>query len=338
MIENFENFVNGIVIVYAKDANFNADMSGYPRRLPDGMFFATDKALKYCIRKYWHDFGENVIFWRRYRYTTDKKNKNKKIIVPFDFDTNLDKLLKNLKNQEINKRDVRDIVKNVISLGTDVRVFGGTFTLKSESKQTEGNNFSLTGPCQITYGLDRYGNGDILYSQILSPKPSSEAQNQFTMGSEVRLTEAHYVFDFTINPNNFLCDEYLMEVFGRKDKIKGIQKKDVEKLKDALIHSVTYTTSTTKNGAITSLLLWIEYKKHNDGTVSLTPYLRDKIKIKEDKKSGKRIVECNELKETIDLLLDEISRIELYYNPDIYDEINKKDLSSVPSKVKIFYI
>lgn len=162
-------------------------------------------------------------------------------------------------------------------------------------------------------------------------------KKQFTIGSEVRLTEAHYVYDFTINPNNLLCDEFLGEIFGSLDRIKGLQKKDIEKLKDALMYSVTYTTSTTKTGALNSLLLWVEYKKNDDGTVFLTPYLRDKIKIKEDK-HGKRIVDLTEVKETLDLLENKISKIELYYNPDIYEEIKKKDVFNATNKVKIDYI
>lgn len=50
----------GCAIVKAINSNYNADFSGQPRTLSDGIVYATDKAFKYSIKKYLKDAYENV--------------------------------------------------------------------------------------------------------------------------------------------------------------------------------------------------------------------------------------------------------------------------------------
>lgn len=71
----YDRYACGVFIVRADNANFNADFSHMPRELPDGQIYATDKALKYCIRKYIHDIeGKDKVFaWRRFEI--NKKGK-----------------------------------------------------------------------------------------------------------------------------------------------------------------------------------------------------------------------------------------------------------------------
>ena len=45
----FKKRVYGCAIVKAINSNYNADFSGQPRTLPDGIVYATDKAFKYSI-------------------------------------------------------------------------------------------------------------------------------------------------------------------------------------------------------------------------------------------------------------------------------------------------
>lgn len=56
----FKKRVYGCAIVKAINSNYNADFSGQPRTLPDGIVYATDKAFKYSIKKYLKDTYENV--------------------------------------------------------------------------------------------------------------------------------------------------------------------------------------------------------------------------------------------------------------------------------------
>ena len=74
----FENRVFGAVLVKSVVANYNADFTGSPRTLPNGVVYATDKALKYCIRNYLKGNSENIIF-----YTTRYKREN---MQPLDID------------------------------------------------------------------------------------------------------------------------------------------------------------------------------------------------------------------------------------------------------------
>jgi CRISPR-associated protein Csh2 len=74
----FENRVFGAVLVKSVVANYNADFTGNPRTLPNGVVYATDKALKYCIRNYLKGDSKNILF-----YTTRYKREN---MQPLDID------------------------------------------------------------------------------------------------------------------------------------------------------------------------------------------------------------------------------------------------------------
>ena len=76
MANRFNNRVFGAVLVKATVANYNADFTGSPRTLPNGVVYATDKALKYAIRNYLKQ--NNTIF-----YTTRYKKEN---MQPLDID------------------------------------------------------------------------------------------------------------------------------------------------------------------------------------------------------------------------------------------------------------
>jgi CRISPR-associated protein Csh2 len=71
MKNRFNNRVFGAVLVKATVANYNADFTGSPRTLPNGVVYATDKALKYAIRNYFKLDSDNKIF-----YTTRYKKEN----------------------------------------------------------------------------------------------------------------------------------------------------------------------------------------------------------------------------------------------------------------------
>ena len=79
MMENrFNNRVFGAVLVKSTVANYNADFTGSPRTLPNGVVYATDKALKYTIRNYLKLDNNNKLF-----YTTRYKKEN---MQPLDID------------------------------------------------------------------------------------------------------------------------------------------------------------------------------------------------------------------------------------------------------------
>jgi len=231
---------NGIVVVNAKNANFNAGFDGLPRRLPTGRIFATDKALKYCIREYlsktepvfvqrtkeFHDGTGGV---RVERYLTLKENYLKK------------------GNKEEMPKD-EGVIINDLKGFIDIRLFGVVFAVDS--------NISMTGPCQINYGINRFEGSNIFSSEILSPyrnpnEKSKDAQ-QTTIGEESRADNVYYVYDVCLNMNS-----------AEKQGIE-VTDDDMAKLKNALKYAVGDVTSTTMFGCETVSMLWF---RNNDDRI-----------------------------------------------------------------------
>lgn len=226
---------NGIVVINAKNANFNASFDGLPRRLPDGRIFATDKALKYCIREYLSK--TETVFVQRDKEFNEKDGELKQRYL-----TLKENYLKKCKVDKLPK-DEKEIIDNLLNF-IDVRLFGVVFAVDS--------NISLTGPCQISYGVNRYEKSNIYVSSILSPyrNPSEKTQDaqQTTIGEESRADDVYYVYDICLNMNS-----------AEKQGIK-ITDADITKLTEALKYSVGEVVSTTMFGVETVSFIWLENK------------------------------------------------------------------------------
>ena len=250
---------NGLLILKAKNGNFNAGFDGNPRTLPDGTIFATDKALKYCIREYLYLFENQNIFVRRNRYFKNDKKRTKVFsyqTLEENFKTKLETLKKqgffqDIKFEDLIKKDksktethnedkILEILKNFI----DIRLFGVVFSV--------GSNISLTGPVQISYGINKLENSSIYPVQILSPyknsNEKSESSNQTTIGEETKVDEVYYVFNISVNSANA--------------KNTGLTYEDLEKLKEALLKSVDPITSCTKFGCESIALIWLNNERN----------------------------------------------------------------------------
>ena len=227
---------NGIVVINAKNASFNAGFDGLPRRLPDGRIFATDKAFKYCIREY---FSKNEpVFVQRTKKFQEKKDGSKKQ----QYLTLKENYLTKCKKGEVPKNE-EEIINDLLQF-IDVRLFGVVFAVDS--------NISLTGPCQINYGINKYDKASIFSSTILSPyrrdtqeKEGKEKDTQqTTLGEESRADDVYYVYDVSLNMNS-----------AQKQEIP-ISDDDIQKLKNALKYSVGDVMSTTMVGCETVSMLW----------------------------------------------------------------------------------
>jgi len=279
--EKFEKYSSGIIVVKSVNSNFNADFTGTPRRLPDekGTIYATDKSLKYCIRKYLKDNSEknNVFVWRR------KKDNDQ----PMSINENYDSLFE----ESLKKTDKLNVIKTLLSC-IDVRLFGITFAPKTP-KGEESKNLSITGPIQISYGIDKYGENIHYTNQILSPyrdpgekKEKAEAQ-QTTIGEESKGLESHYVFDYVINYKHIEDDIVHLNV---KDVF--LSKKDIASFKEAARLGVNNVNSASKIGSENELLLHIEYS-----LPLCLQNLKDFIKISqsEENSNNKRIIDLRQL-------------------------------------------
>ena len=227
---------NGVLVVNAKNASFNAGFDGLPRRLPTGRIFATDKALKYCIREYFSK--KEPVFVQRTKEFHEVKDE----AVVQKYLTLRENYCKKCGKESIPKdeRAIIDDLKQFI----DIRLFGVVFAVDS--------NISMTGPCQINYGINRFEGSNIYSSEILSPyrnpnEKSKDAQ-QTTIGEESRADDVYYVYDICLSMNS-----------AEKQGIE-ISDNDIEKLKKALKYSVGEVTSTTMFGCETVSMLWFENK------------------------------------------------------------------------------
>jgi CRISPR-associated protein Csh2 len=259
---------NGLLIVKARNGNFNSDFDGNPRTLPDGRIFATDKALKYCIREYLATFKDEPVFVRRNRYMKEiktngsekKEGKEKNKIKRYAYDT----LEENYNNKfELVKEKFKEMYdlpldkklekiwedKNILEIlkeFLDIRLLGVVFSPKGK-----GKNISLTGPVQITYGMNNFENSSSYPLRILSPYRNEQDKKEIvntTTGEETRADEVYYIYNIVVNSTNA--------------KQTGMTYKDLEKLKEALLNSVDSITSCTKFGCESIALIWLNNKEN----------------------------------------------------------------------------
>ncbi len=238
--KNYENWAVGICIVRSMNGNFNADISKMPRRLPDknGTIYATDKALKYCIRNYLvNSKKEKVFMWRRV-------NPEDKEMKPLSINENYEQLFEEVKNDTPREKILGNLLNCV-----DVRLFGCTYADKVNKR-----NVSVHGTTQISYGINVLQENTVYSNQILSPfrNPSEKSveDTQATMGDESKALDVCYVYDYNINPNNI-----------SQDAKERLAKEDVEHFKEALCKGVNYVNTTTKIGSETLLVLYVELNK-----------------------------------------------------------------------------
>ncbi len=361
----FENRVFGAVLVKSFIANYNADFTGSPRTLPNGVVYATDKALKYCIRNYLKKEGE-IIF-----YTTRYKRKN---MQPLDIDETYielfgeyPKIVKDFakvdkngktnwqKEKERNYNDFeiekegdgfvllqkddkkvilidsderkRKIILQNLFKALDIRLFGATFASK------EGN-ISIHGNAQITHGINIYPENNIFTEDITSPfrnpnEKSADSQ-QTSIGNQTVLEEGHYLHNFTINPKN---SEDLVKLIDNQGYLTT---EDIKKFKEAINKSVSYLDSASKIGVENEFSIFVTLKK--DAKIQL-PSFTTLIKVEAQIDSFKRKLDLSEVRSLLneDGIKDKIEEVEIYidatkldYNDEIFyiPNVNVKSIVS----------
>lgn len=298
--KSYDKFAQGLLIVSSKHSSFNSDFSGLPRRLPDdqGTIYATDKALKYCIRKYLHDKNEKVFVWRR----KDSENG-----LPFNIDQNYESLFGEIPKKG-KKKDVdkNKMLVEILSC-VDSKLFGFTYA--------GATNISVTGPIQLSYGINKMNETQFYTNQILSPyqNVTKEEAKQETLGNETKTLEAHYVYDFVVNPNNLISS--LEYVKNEKEKAY-LQESDIELFKESMCKGVSSVISSSKIGSDSELLLFVEMKsEEQNGKIKshILPLMKDLVKV--DRKDKKITIH---LEDVFSFLKNSykkyISSIELYYD------------------------
>jgi CRISPR-associated protein Csh2 len=284
----FQNRVFGCAIIKSINSNYNADFSHQPRTLPNGTVYATDKTLKWSVRNYWKkSLDINVFYSKTFDGNMSPRTLDETFEVHFGKDI--------FKISDKNKLRLA-VLKSILSY-VDVRLFGGTYAGKT--------NISIHGACQITHGVNRFGENVIYSEQIMSPfRNPGERNNESTMttlGTQSKLQEGHYVHHFSINPKN-------IEEDVKRVDVEGISSDDIEKLKEGLRKGVTYYDSAAKAGTENELLLWVQLKP---ASKLVLPSFVDLVSVNEDK-----TIDLQKITEVLSKahIKDEIEKIELYYN------------------------
>ena len=317
MSKTFKNRVFGTCIVKSINSNFNADFSHQPRTLPDGIVYATDKALKYTIRNFLkQNYKDDKILYFK-SFDKDAKPRS------------LEESYLNIFNKVGSKNEV---LSNLLSC-IDVRLFGATFAMKAQ--KGDNINLSVYGPLQINHGVNRFPENEIYSEQILSPfadkkadkdKKDGDGPDASTLGRQSKLKEGHYVFHFSINPINLQTS---LDILNGEHS--GLTEDDIKKLKETMRGGATLLDSSAKAGSENELLFWITLQENSK---LVLPNFTSKLKIEKVDGSEKRSIDFDEVTKFLskDHVKQEIENIELYYNKEFLD------VNSLPSNAKIEHL
>jgi CRISPR-associated protein Csh2 len=301
----------GAAIIKAINANYNADFSGQPRTLPNGVVYATDKALKYAVKNFLKEnySSEKVFYFKRFNEE----------FIPYSLDDAFATAFPEHKDE----KDKKIIAKDLLSC-IDIRLFGATFAKKSKTNNVA---ISVHGPVQITHGVNIWHENNFYSEQIMSPfrnpNENSEDNSATTLGRQSRLHEGHYLHHFSVNPKNL---EDITELAGKDTRTLSAD--DIAKLKEALQKGVTYYDSAAKAGCENELLVWVTLKP--DSKLVL-PNFTQLMKMGKEKVNGKVQLDLSELKKVIEANVAEIESIEISLNQASIEVKNAPQNASIKS-------
>ena len=301
----------GAAIIKAVNANYNADFSGQPRTLPNGVVYATDKALKYAVKNFLKEnyISEKVFYFKRFN----------KEFIPYSLDDAFATAFPEHKDE----KDKKIIAKDLLSC-IDIRLFGATFAKKSKTSNVA---ISVHGPVQITHGVNIWHENNFYSEQIMSPfrnpNEKSEDNAATTLGRQSRLHEGHYLHHFSVNPKNL---EDITELAGKD--ANELSADDIAKLKEALQKGVTYYDSAAKAGCENELLVWVTLKENSK---LVLPNFTQLMKMENEKVDGKGQLDMNEFKKVVETNSAEIESIEICLNQASIEVKNAPQNASVKS-------
>ncbi|NUO03561.1 MAG: type I CRISPR-associated protein Cas7 [Saprospiraceae bacterium] len=280
----------GCVLVKSINSNYNADFSHQPRTLPDGVVYATDKALKFAVKHFLKKEygGEKILYFKNL----------KNDFIPMSLEEAYAAM--NFENKGMEKTAVAG---NLLSC-LDIRLFGATFAMKSK----DGNvAISIHGPVQINHGVNIWRENNIFSEQIASPfrnpDEKSAEKEATTLGRQSKLQEGHYLHHFSVNPKNLSS---IIKAAGQN--AQSLSEEDIAKLKTALRTGVTYYDSSAKAGTDNEMLIWVQL---NENSKRVLPNFSQLVKI--DKKDGKVVYDLGDLKAALTDNDSEIEAVEIYY-------------------------
>lgn len=277
--------VYGVIGIGSYMANWNADFTGLPKTLGNGMIFGSDKALKYSIRNHMNLNGGKVMIFKSFKNVKGKLQPN-----------NIDEKYEELFGEQAGvNAESATILKNLL-LADDVMNFGITYAGKKQ-------NVSILGVVQVGQAYNKYDETEIHTQDILSPfqnlgKGETDASS---LGKQVITDEAHYVYPFSVNPKALNMYKNIVPEIKYEDR-------HYEMFKRGALEGATLLNTTSKMGCENEFGLFIVFKEDSD--VYLPP-LDSYVDVIKDDKVIYNIEKLNDLLKTLE---NEIEVVEVYYN------------------------
>ena len=270
--------------------------------------FVTDVRLKRTIRDYLKEFADEEIFVREKSSDSGEGLQDAKTRA-------LDYLPENdYKTFDEAKNILKD---NILSNCIDARLFGGTVPLEIKiGKKNHKGSITLTGPVQFRMGRSLH-KFDLKYIKGTGAFASQDGKTQKTFREEYILPYSLIAFYGVINEN--------------AASSTNMTEDDIDKLLDAMWNGTKNLITRSKFGQTPRLLLQIEYSENN----FFIGDLNNKISIKHDFDSDKKIRKINEVKLVYDNLLSSLDENKnkinkIYYKiDDNLNTINEEDKSLV---------
>jgi CRISPR-associated protein Csh2 len=303
---HFNNRVFGCVIVKSINSNYNADFSHQPRTLPNGVVYATDKALKYAIKNYIKNVHNVKVLY----FKTMKSD-----FVPMSLDEAYTNAF------PTGEKTKADVARNLLGC-LDIKLFGATFAKKGKSKD-ENVALSIHGPVQVNHGVNIWKENNIFSEQIMSPfrnpkekkdeSGESEDKEATTLGRQSKLQEGHYLHHFSVNPKNL---SEVVKLAG--DESLTLQDENIAILKDSFRNGVTYYDSASKAGTDNEFLLWV---KLNENSKTVLPNFTQLVSLDKDA-TGKVVIDLEKVKFVVGNNFDQIEAVEIYYLSESISIVN----------------
>lgn len=283
-----KNKVFGLLSVISKNSSWNSDFNHSPKQY-DEQFFASDRSLKFAVRNLMEQMGKEVFIKKWVDGYSIAKNK---------------KSTQNI----LKTADIKKHIKSKFGVEfhqafwnfEDIKQFGFVY-----------DGINLTGVTQISQGLDKYGKGTI-YEDDLTGRMEFESKSDASkttkgMNSREFLSEAHYLYDFSVNPKNV---KFLQDVKGY-EKFTYTED-DFQLLLECLQNGPANIRTTQKMNCFTGFMAYVEMK---DGEHTLLSNLQGKVFLEEEKQDGKVIY-------NIEQLVSYLEKKQKNANTTIYKKIN----------------
>lgn len=280
--------VYGVLGISSIMANWNADFSGYPKSMSNGIVYGSDKAIKFPMKKMWDAEGKNVLYIKSMIFSQKTS-----ALVPRTLKERYEQLFpeSNLKNE----KNAKVVMKNLMD-AVDVKNFGATFA-------EAGMNLSITGAVQFGQGFNKYAGTAPEEQQILSPfrDPKDDDAKNSTLGTKITSNEAHYFYPFVVNP---MAYKELVNL-GVTD---GYTEEDYLNFKrTALVAATSYATNA-KEGCENEFAIFIE--------TDLDLYLPNLSEYIDFEKDGTiNVIDLTVCMQILTEVQTKIKNIEVYYNP-----------------------